>query len=36
VVGVYGVRGGRVVEARMFHFDTVEISEFLKGASCAT
>ncbi len=30
VVGVYGVRGGRMVEARMFRFDTVEISAFLK------
>ena len=29
VVGVYEVRGGRVVEARMFNFDTVEISKFL-------
>ena len=36
VVGVYEVRGGRVVEARMFHFDTVEISEFLKRASYTT
>ena len=36
VVGVYEVRGGRVVEARMFHFDTVEISEFLKRAVYAT
>lgn len=36
VVGVYEVRGGRVVEARMFHFDTAEISEFLKRASYTT
>ena len=36
VVGVYEVRGGRVIEARMFHFDTVEISEFLKRASYTT
>ncbi len=30
VVGVYEVRGGRVVESRMFNFDTVEISDFLE------
>lgn len=36
VVGVYGVRGGKVVEARMFHFDTAEISEFLNRASYTT
>jgi ketosteroid isomerase-like protein len=36
VVGVYEVRGGRVVEASMFHFDTVEISQFLRWASCTT
>lgn len=30
VVGVYEVRGGKVVEARMFNFDTVEVSEFLE------
>jgi hypothetical protein len=36
VVGVYGVRGGKVVEARMFHFDTAEISQFLKCASYTT
>jgi ketosteroid isomerase-like protein len=33
VVGVYEVRGGRVVEARMFHFDTAELSQFLERAS---
>ena len=36
VVGVYGVRGGKVIEARMFHFDTDEVSEFLKCASYTT
>jgi uncharacterized protein len=36
VVGVYGVRGGKVVEARMFHFDTAKILEFLEYASYAT
>jgi ketosteroid isomerase-like protein len=36
VVGVYEVRGGRVVEARMFHFDTAEISRFLERASYTT
>lgn len=33
MVGVYEVRGGRVVEARMFHFDTAELSQFLERAS---
>lgn len=33
VVGLYEVRGGRVVEARMFHFDTAELSQFLGRAS---
>ncbi|HZB10948.1 MAG TPA: nuclear transport factor 2 family protein [Rubrobacter sp.] len=36
VVGVYEVRGGRVVEARMFHFDTAELSQFLQRASYTT
>lgn len=36
VVGVYAVRGGKVVETRMFHFDTVQISEFLNRASYTT
>jgi ketosteroid isomerase-like protein len=36
VVGVYEVRGGKVVEARMFHFDTVEISEFLERGYLTT
>lgn len=36
VVGVYAVRGGKVIEARMFHFDTYEISNFLKCASYTT
>ena len=36
MVGVYEVRGGKVAEARMFHFDTAEILEFLKRASYTT
>ncbi len=36
VVGVYDVRRGRVIEARMFHFDTAGISRFLEQASYTT
>jgi len=36
VVGVYGLRGGKVVEARMFHFDTAEISRFIERAFYTT